>query len=218
MNTLSIPLAFVLCSVLLLWHVIASKGYWTLKAFTISVTLFFGLSLWHSIDTYLGWPTPTPPPAKFVFHWGLVKEPSSNEANDGVIYVWLKEIKADQNSNLSDPLSLLSYADDGKEPRVHKLPYSKEMAKAVKGAKGKVAKGKAVVGEFKEGKMGEQGNGDGDGEKGDGPKGESANKSGKKGEGGWDHRGLAELRFYDLPPARYPDKMSEPQSQADQMP
>lgn len=219
MNTAAIPVAFGICAILLLWHIIASKGYWVVKAFTIAATLFFGISLWHSIDSYLGWPTLDNPPAKFAFLWGLVKEPSSEASDDGAIYIWLKEIKKSSDIEEQDYLALLAYESDGKEPRVHKLPYSKKSADAVKGAKAKAARGKPVIGEFKEGNVGEEkegsgknGQGKGDGSQGSG-QGDGKGKQGRgNGKGGWDSRGLGEIRFYDLPPATYPMK-SEPEPQ-----
>jgi hypothetical protein len=145
--TIGIPIAFTLVTALLLWFVIGSKGNWFVKFLSIVATLFFGFAVWNSIDQLVGWPTNVPLPKKYVYHWGVVKE-------DKEIIVLVEEI----NPKASDGFDLLP-EDITKQPRLHRLDYSKEDHKKIEQANKMVKSGRKVIGEEGEGEGGKQGGG-----------------------------------------------------------
>jgi len=216
-DTIAIPVAFMICAALLLWFLIGSRGWWSVKAVFIACTLYFGLAVWHSVDSYMGWPTATSPPNKFQLYWAVVEAPDSANGKEGAIYMWMRGI--DKISEItSEPqtvpvpgpdkyLKSLTYSGRKDIPRSYKLPYSPELHEQCKEAKKMLARGKPVIGQFK-----------GDG-KGFGSEGEGGNGKGKgfgdglkqigKGNGqgyGPGHRQSGEFIFYNLPPPKYPEK------------
>lgn len=185
-ETVSIPLCFAILGSLLLWIIITTKGRWWLKAVAISATLYFTLGVWHSIDTYLGWPTQGTLPEKFIVHWFLVKEPNKIQKTPGAIYLWVtnaKKIKKD--FSVTSPFQ---YPNTKEKPRAYRLEYSKRMHKNLDGFKKSLLKGETVMGKRGKGKGGI-------GEKGKG-----------KGEGGKTFTENGTLEFHIVQPPRLPDK------------
>ena len=97
-ETIGIPVAFILLTILILWVVIGVKGKWWIKSCLISLTLYFSIGLWVSINGLLGWPTTDSPPQEFEVHWMLVEEPNKKTGDPGAIYMWASDINADKQS------------------------------------------------------------------------------------------------------------------------
>jgi hypothetical protein len=220
-----IPIGYILITIVLLWFMIGAKGWWWLKAICIAGALFFGISLEHSIDSYLGWPSGELVPHKFVVHSVVVKEPSKKNPDDkGKVYVWVTKIptKMDKEDDkekefYDEYVSVLEYSRTGRQPRCYELPYSKPLRDAAAAVNKRIAKGAVVIGQRgKNGGMGTPG-GKGDG-KGDGKGGKGGNNkggpgtqsSGKQGEGqgAFSFSQSDQLYFHELPPPRVPEKVN----------
>ena len=208
MDTVGIPIAFVIISAILLWFIIGSKGNWLLKAVVIAVTLCFSLGVWNSVAGLQGWPTKEPLPAKFLLHWAVVEEGNKQTDTPGNIYLWVEDIGDKKKNNV---FSFLPKEMTDK-PRVYKIPYDRntheQLQKALEGMK----KGKRFVGENKgQGKFGEAGEGKNKGGKpGQNNNGKSKGyeKQGKgmNGNGEFDFSQEQDLVFHELPPALLPQK------------
>jgi hypothetical protein len=170
-STFIFAAAFIAVAALLLWITIGAKGPWWAKLALIVAVPAFGLFVWGSMDSLLGWPTPVPPPPKALMLWGAIQEPgSAGKGDPGRIFLWL--VPADGSSREVDlPMGT---------PRAYVLPYTREMHKLVQSARERIKAGKQVV--LEHGKRGR-------GERG---------RRGRDGAGNGAQAG--EYRSYDLPP------------------
>jgi len=213
-DAIGLTAMFVICASLLLWIIIGAKGWWWLKLPVIALTLYFGVAVWYSVDSYLGWPSKHDPPRLFQVNWVIVDEPAKGTSDPGAIYVLLTKLdhpddKKQAESSWSKYLSILGYVGSKDSPRLYQVPYSRPLHEKMAKVQGMLMKGKFVMGEFTKGKgMGQPGNGDGEGDgKGNG-KGEG--EDGKKGKGkGYrgDNWGMGDWHFYQLPPPKHIPKI-----------
>ena len=212
MDTIGIPVAFVIISAILLWFVIGSKGNWLLKAVVIAATLCFSLGMWNSIEGLQGWPTKEPLPAKFLLHWAVIEEGNKQTDTPGNIYLWVEDL-ADKKETTNWFSFLPKEMTD--KPRVYKIPYSRDVHEQLQKAMEGMKKGKRFVGENKGGKLGQEGEGEGkDGKNGQGGKGKGKGYDkpgqGKQGPGGeFDFSQEQDIVFHELPPAKLPPKNDE---------
>lgn len=194
-STYGIPIACVTFSILLLWLLIGTKGYWILKMFVIAFSLYFFACLWASLNGLLGWPTEeTIVNKKIQLLWIDVKEPNKSTNNNGAIYVWVKHLSPVQTANRFIKFHKQSVDD----PRAYKLKYSREMHKQAIQTMQKIAKGEKVYGEMQEGE------GQGQGQK--------SEKNVKDGKDGKDQGSLSqeqEMMFHQLPPPYFPVKQPQ---------
>lgn len=217
-ETVAIPIAFIAASALLLWFIIGSRGQWTLKAICIACTMYFGLAVWHSVSSYLGWPTSQQPPSKFQLHWAIVKEPDKKTDDPGAVYLWLRRIESpDDVHGKPKPLqekswlSLLGYRGNTEQPRCYRLPYTRPLHEQLKQAKRQLAQGKPVIGQFSGKGFGVQrpGQAKAQGQRQGSRQGNPAGSAGGGSSYGSGHRNSGEFIFYNLPPPKYPDKPKE---------
>jgi hypothetical protein len=213
-DAIGITIMFVVCASLLLWAIIGCRGHWWIKAPVTVLTLYFGLAVWYSVGSYVGWPSSYDPPRKFILNWVIVEEPRKGTDDSGVIYLLVTKLPHPDDKKQIDPFwkkcfKTLGYAGSKKSPRLHKVPYSRPLHKQMSKAKGMIKKGQMVIGEFDpNAKSKFSGDGDGKGKgNGDGKKG----RPGKEGDGdgkGYmgDNEGLGDFKFYQLPPPKFPDK------------
>jgi hypothetical protein len=211
MNTIGIPIAFILLSSVLLWFVIGSKGNWFIKACAIALTLSFSLVLWNSLTSLEGWPAEQQLPEKFVLHWAVIREGSKENKEDGQIYLWIKNLK-----ETGKDFSLISNKDMENDPRVYKIPYSRKTHEQLQKALEGIKKGKTFIGENKNGQIGNADKGQGQGKGKDaGSKGKGKGmpgKDGRSGKGGdFSFSQEQDLVFYELPPAIIPRKIIDDQ-------
>lgn len=210
LNAIGIPVCFLLLSVLGLWFIIHGKGYWWLKSIFILLILSFGIGLWSSLSDLSGWPTSKDIPDRVIVHWLLVKEPSKLGNDSGGVYILATEIDSKneaKKSEISKWLTPFISKQRPIEPRVYRLPYSKELHKKAGEAMRLIKANKSVIGEglagfgsgFKEGNKKGQGQGNGDG------KGQGQGKT--KGNGKQSSLSQeCEPMFYELPPFKFLDK------------
>ena len=177
---------FILLGGLILWFVIGTKGYWSLKMILITMTVCFSLFLSQTMEDVRGWPTDDELPNKFRVHWIVVKEPSkADHSEKGGIYLWVTDL-----------------AGDGKQPRAYRTEYSREKHEDAQKALGMIMEGKAVAGSRGGDGEGEgEGDGDGDGD------GDDAKEQGEgNGTGGGSLSNSPEIIFHELPPSKLPEK------------
>ena len=146
--SLGIPVGFLLLSIILLWFLIGAKGWWWLKATFIGSVVCFGFMVWISVNTYLGWPSRGELPPKFLVHWAHVQEPNKKTHHPGCIFIWLRPLEKEEveldgiEGHITTMSQVLSYRNEEIEPRVHRIPYTRERHKAVQKMMGEIKKGR----------------------------------------------------------------------------
>ncbi|HZC37003.1 MAG TPA: hypothetical protein VE242_15365, partial [Chthoniobacterales bacterium] len=123
MQTLAIPIAFLLLAALLLWIIIGCRGRWWLKLVLMLVTVVVSFQIWLSLDSYFGHPRSMTFKAMsgqtaFLF-WARVDEPSS--INPGAIYMWLRPSR-------ENAAGFWAFVTD--EPKLYRFPYDREFHQA----------------------------------------------------------------------------------------
>lgn len=197
-GTIAIPITFIILVALLLWYVIGAKGKWFTKFILILLIPTFSFAIWKSLDSYLGWPTITDTPKKFLIVWVGIKEPNKKTGDNGAIFILLKSynVKEGQNSIYS----ILEYDHKPNEPRLHKLSYSRKLHEMMEKVIAMLKKGTPVIGEF---------NKDGHGKPGF-MSGEKKSTAGSDKGSGYSGAGREQVfRFYSLPPPKFPNKNPE---------
>lgn len=200
---MSITLAFILLTSLVLWFVIGSKGLWGLKAATILLTLYLCLSVNFSLENLVGWPSNQQPPKEFRVHWVVIKEPNKKTGDKGDVYVWVTDMNPKEKD---DGSFFISFANENMyKPRAYRLEYSKELHEDGQKALEMIMGGQAVMGtnEGLQG-QGEDGDGQGDGQ-GEGGEGDGDGEGGD-GEGGGSLSRNGGISFQPLPPSKLPSK------------
>lgn len=195
-TTIGIPIAFIILATLFLWYIIGAKGHWLFKTVLILISLFTSLFLWKSTEDIAGWPTVHKLPDKFQIFWTMAKEPKLNNINSGGIYIFAQDLLPPK-----DEFKLHSVEN---EPRLYKLPYSKEAHKKVEEIQKALKAGKPFFAGVKYGKGDGNEDGDGQGGKGKG-KGYGKNKGDGKGSGSFSKEQV--FMIYELPPPKFPEKI-----------
>lgn len=209
-SALGIPIGFFLIGLVLLWFMIGTRGWWWVKTLFIGVVLLFGIMVWGSINTYLGWPSRAELPPKFLVHWATVNEPK--DGDDGGIFLWLLPLEKAPETPIITGFNIdsLNYQSTMTEPRAYRIAYSKERHKQVQQMVQQLKKGQPFIGGTKAGTGKGKGKGKGKGDgKGDG---QGLGLEGKgKGEGqngAWSFSWQSK-DFYlgPLPPPKIPNKI-----------
>lgn len=186
--TLALPIGFLIALFLLLWFVITAKGTWYIKSIVMVAFPLYALLLWQSLDSYLGWPAYEETPDRFILLKGAVREPNPLLQDEGAIYFWLIDFpKESQRTKKS--FSFFSYRADPREPRAHKLPYSRELHEMMLAIELLQRQGKVIVMEKNAGK--------------------GFRNNGEEGKGNGKGVGLLpydEFRYYELPPPKFEPK------------
>jgi hypothetical protein len=132
-----IYIALTLVAGLLLWFVIGARGKWWLKLPLIVLVPAFMFVVWHSLETFSGWPTTSKAPTTAYYVYGYVIEPDVNVHLVGAVYIWLVPGTTKHGA--------LDYAPKAGEPRAYKLAYTRQLEKQVLGANQEVAHGHPVM-------------------------------------------------------------------------
>mgnify|MGYP003335439861 CR=1 FL=1 len=204
LNSIGIPVSFVLLSAIGLWILIYGKGYWWIKSIFIFLTIAFSITLWASLSELSGWPTDTSVPEKVIVHWMLVKEPSKlNSKDKGFVYLWGTEIDSEnkvKETKINKWTSPFIAKKHSIEPRTYRLPYSEDLHKKTVQAMKMIRAGKNIVAEGMK-----LGSGEGEPSQAFGKK-EGKNKGkGKQGSLSQEQ----DFMFYELPPFKMQDKNYE---------
>ena len=200
---IGIPVTFVITCAVLLWFIILGKGHWSIKVLAIPAVLYFNFVIWNSLGNIAGWAAETSLPKKFGMLWAFVHEPSNIDMNKkGYILIWATALDDDNEVIETKPNSWLapfSSKKNSDEPRVYRLPYTRDTHEKVQQAMQSLAKGKKIGGSQGKGK----GNGDISQENLYGKEGGKAGD--KKGNGGSLSQ-EQEFMLYELPPIKLPEK------------
>jgi hypothetical protein len=148
---------YVLLIGMLGWFVIGAKGKWWAKGVMIAMSLWFGLTLFHTIHNFMGWPTLeeiNKERSQIIYF--QIREPSKKFDDKGAIYIWVRILHSDEEpkaktfQELLNPMTWFMYTDK-RAPRAYKLVYTKEVHKQLEeltkkkqeqGSEGYIEKGK----------------------------------------------------------------------------
>ncbi len=132
--------------------------------------VFFGV--WSSITNLKGWAAESQLPEKYKIHWIIVEEPGKMTGGGGGIFIIVSDMKKSNSKEIN-----IYVKDNTKEPRLYKIPYSREMHKESKEIIKGLKKGKRYYG-----------------------------TSGEKGKKGMDSRHKISPKFYNMPAPKLPSK------------
>jgi hypothetical protein len=124
----------------------------------IAATVWYGFAMYYSAQDLMGWPASRALPAQGRIIAVRIDEPDRKKNDAGMIYLWIHEEKEGDGF----------FGGRKSEPRAYRIPYNKEMHKALldaqrgmegipgaqirikneKGEKGKRGKGKSQGGEY----------------------------------------------------------------------
>jgi hypothetical protein len=194
LSLIGIPFTFVVICAVLLWFIILGKGHWLIKVIAVPLVLYFNFVIWNSLGNISGWAAESPLPKKFGMLWAFVHEPSNSD-----ILIWANALDDENEIVETKPNSWLapfSSKKNSDEPRVYRLPYTRETHEKVQQAMQSLAKGKKVGGSQGkakgEGQQNPEGYGKEDGKKGQGKDGSLSQEQ--------------EFMLYELPPIKLPEK------------
>ena len=105
-------LTYALLAFLLLCLCLATRWHWLVKAVMVLVVSGFFLLHNQVLRGIAGWPADDALPARFVLLSAVFDEPSAVRHHPGAIYIWGNELQDHQALAL---------------PRVHRLPYEKDL-------------------------------------------------------------------------------------------
>lgn len=184
-QSIGIPIAFVILASLIVWFIIAGKGYWFLKIPLVLVACYFTFCLWSSLGSLVGWACDEELPEVFLIHWIVIQEDNKTTKEKGKIFIWLTEL--DENHEIKNGKNSW-FIDFGfkkkNEPRAYRLKYSPESHETMDKILGKIKLGKPIIGKKKK------------------PNGEGKN-------GSFNFSLEQDYMFYDLPPPKLSEKIHE---------
>ena len=109
---LLLVIVYALLAFLLLVLCLATRWRWWVKAGGVVLVTGFYLLAHGTFLGMAGWPSDDRLPEKFVLLAAVFDEPSPGRGHAGAIYIWVNPMKDNQ------PLAM---------PRVHRLPYEKDL-------------------------------------------------------------------------------------------
>jgi len=205
---------FIALSITLI--LVFALGFWILKESSVplffkilTISLFF---LFCSLFSYvwesaMGWAASDKYVPKIVsIRHVVIKEPNEQLKFNGSIYLLLETLPSKYDSLI---MNVFAYKTDRSEPRLFRLPYSRELHEELqKNVMPSNAKGQIVTGKLgKKGKGNGNGDKNGNGKEGAGKSGNGKNgKDGKSGKGGGSDSLEKEYMFYVLPPSYFLQK------------
>ncbi len=111
---LLLVLVYALLAFLLVCLLLATRWHWGVKATAVLlVSGFYALSH-NTLQGIAGWPSDDTLPQRFVLLAAVFDEPSPGRNHPGAIFIWVNPMKDNK------PLEM---------PRVHRLPYEKDLAR-----------------------------------------------------------------------------------------
>jgi len=208
-ETIGIPLAFAVFSIMSMWIIIGCRGYWFAKGLFIVASMCFSVCLWNSLDNLSGWPCSAELPEEFEIKWIYAEEGNLKPDSPKAIFVWAIDLHPE---NADDAIDFSIDKHIG-TPRVYTLPYSKSLHKQSLEIQKQIAEGRRFYGTSKSEEKCDKCNGSGKGK--GGGKCDKCNGSGKgkgKGKGNGEGKGGGSLSretdkiFHELPQPHLPEK------------
>jgi hypothetical protein len=128
--------AFILLAIVTAWNTIRTKGYFGLKVASICVLIWYGMVVYFTVPTIMGWPKEADLPANAKIISIKIVEPS--KGNEGQMYFWLSGLPDHERDaiNLLRPDKIFIYTGS-QQPRAFKIPYDRELHKKLIEAKKK---------------------------------------------------------------------------------
>lgn len=164
------------------------------------------------VESSMGWATASANlPEIITIRHIVIKEPNPQLNFNGSIYLLLEMQSTKADSLL---LNLFGHKTEGSEPRLFKIPYSRQLHEQLQksGVMGKLMKGQMVRGRLVKGKNGKFGFGKGGKGAGEAGEGEGAERWGIPGQGDNIGKGngsessFPDFMFYELPPSYFQQK------------
>ena len=105
-------IVYALLAFLLLVLCLATRWHWAVKLCGVGLVSGFYLLAHGTLIGIAGWPSDDRLPERFVLLAAVFDEPSPGRGHEGAIYIWVNPMKDNA------PLAM---------PRVHRLPYEKDL-------------------------------------------------------------------------------------------
>ena len=155
---ITLPILLLVVGAVTFWILNESKLKWYIRTALITSFCSFTILFYTLIHTFLGWPAEQDDiPEKISIHWVIIKEPNKILKYDGMIYVLIESAEENQNAILK----FFGYKQDGIEPRLHEIEYSRDLHEQLQKIQDRLKKGQPVLGSLKptDGDKSKKGNG-----------------------------------------------------------
>ena len=127
MGGVTLTFAYILPLLLVVWLWLGSNAATSLKlVITLLLPLFYLLH-WTGIEETRGWPAGTPPPDRFEMIAADVIEPGRHDQPEGVIHLLIRH-------------------EGSPQPRLHAVPYSRELHTLLFETRERIAAGRPQIG------------------------------------------------------------------------
>ena len=172
-------LALITC---LLWVIIGSRGSKKLKTLFIFISVYLCASLGFSLETFKGWPSKSQPVGEFQVHWSVVEEPNKKTGDEGNIYIWLTSNQQAERKGIRK-LFIDFRGGNRHQPRAFRVDYNSQLHVQIAEVKKKINAGRVMMMKFNNKTLSFKGHLE-------------------------ENENIKEIlfEFYDLPPARHPEK------------
>lgn len=128
---LLLVLVYALLLFMLVCLCLATRWHWALKGVMVLLVSGFYLFGHHTLQGIAGWPSDDRLPKRFVLLSAVFDEPSPGRGHAGAIYIWVNPMKD------NEPLEM---------PRVHRLPYEKDLHRILGEGLKKAREGNTQIG------------------------------------------------------------------------
>ena len=164
---ITLPILLLVVGAITFWILNESKLKWYIRTGLITSFCVFTIFFYTQIHSFLGWAAAQDDiPDKISIHWVVIKEPNKLLEFEGKIFLLIESV--DNNKGIM--YKLFGYKQEGIEPRLHEMEYSRNLHEQLQKIQERLKKGQPVLGTLKltEGGKGKKGNGqkgkkDGDG-------------------------------------------------------
>ena len=145
---ITLPILLLVVGAVTFWILNESKLKWYVRTALITSFCAFTIFFYTQIHSFLGWAANQDDiPDKISIHWIVIKEPNKALKFDGKIYILIESV--DQDKGFVH--KLFGYNQDGIEPRLHEMEYTRDLHEQLEGLKSKLKKGQPVVGTLSKG-------------------------------------------------------------------
>jgi hypothetical protein len=127
MGGVTLTLAYILPLLLIVWLWLGSNAAMRIKLLVTVLLPLFYLLHWIGIQQTRGWPASIPPPDRFEMIAADVIEPGRDGYRDGIIHLLIRD-------------------EDSPEPRLHAVPYSRELHTLLFETRERIANGRPQIG------------------------------------------------------------------------
>lgn len=196
-SSIGIVATFIILGSILLFNLIYTSIHWLVKFLCITVTIYFSLVTFLSLEDLKGWPIETILPRTFMVLAVNINEPVSQEDKGG-IYLWCRDMtqnSIEENDYIFKTLKpFFDLKKNANKPRSYEFKYSRKLHEKLSEVEDLIRKGKMIVGENK-------------GKQGDKKSKEATDKMLGDDKGHSEREFEYELKFYELPPPKLPEKV-----------